>query len=182
MTEGTPVDEEAPVDGTGAAAPAGPSSGDPVLDALADQFPDARFEEAIGHDVVRVEAADVQAFTAAARDAGFDYFSDLCAVDHLDRRPRRYEVVVNLIDPVRPARLLIKVALDAPDPEMPTLTGVFPGANFYEREAWDLYGVRFDGHPDLTRILLPEDWEGHPMRKDAPVGSVPVQFKEPDAR
>jgi NADH-quinone oxidoreductase subunit C len=162
--------------------PQAPAPTDPVLAALAEQFPGVSFEEAIGHHVARVEPEDAPAFAAAARDAGYDYFTDLCGVDHLDRRRRRFEVVVNLIDAARPARLLIKVALDAPDPEMPTLTGVFPGANFYEREAWDLFGIRFAGHPDLTRILLPEDWEGHPLRKDAPVGSVPVQFKEPDAR
>lgn len=161
---------------------AAPAPADPVLAGLAEAFPGAVFEEAAGHDVARVGPDDAAGFAAAARDAGYTMFLDLCAVDHLHRRPQRYEVVLNLLDPSRPARLLIKVALDAPDPAMPSMTGVFPGANFYEREAYDLFGVRFEGHPDLTRILLPEEWEGHPLRKDAPVGSVPVQFKEPDER
>jgi NADH-quinone oxidoreductase subunit C len=146
-----------------------------------ERFPEAVFEPAVGHDIARVDAAEVVEFAEAVREAGYDYFLDLCAVDHLHRRPRRYEVVVNLVDPLRPARLIVKVPLDGPDPAMPSLTGVFPGADFYEREAYDLFGVEFVGHPELTRILLPEGWEGHPLRKDAPVGSVPVQFKEPDA-
>ena len=74
-------------------------------------------------------------------------------------------------------RLRITVGVAGHDPAMPSLTGVFPGANFYEREAYDLFGIVFTGHPDLTRILLPDDWEGHPLRKDYSVGSVPVQFK-----
>jgi NADH-quinone oxidoreductase subunit C len=179
------VSEEAPVAPETVAdqqAPEAAAPADPVLAALAEQFPAATFEEAIGHDVARVGPGDAVPFVEAARDAGYVMFLDLCAVDHLHRRPQRYEIVVNVVDPSRRARLLVKVPLDAPDPEMPTLTAVFPGANFYEREAYDLFGVRFEGHPDLTRILLPEEWQGHPLRKDAPVGSVPVQFKEPDAR
>jgi NADH-quinone oxidoreductase subunit C len=137
---------------------------DPILAGLAGQFPSVVFETAIGHDITRVGPDEVVAFVEAARDAGYEMFLDLCAVDHLQRKPQRYEVVVNVIDPSRPARMLVKVALDGPDPEMPSLTGVFAGTNFFEREAYDLMGVRFTGHPDLARILLPEDWQGHPLR------------------
>ena len=75
-------------------------------------------------------------------------------------------------------RLRIRVGVSASNPVVSSVTEVFPGANFYEREAYDLFGIVFDGHPDLTRIVLPDDWEGHPLRKDYSVGSVPVRFKE----
>jgi len=177
MSEETPVADEAAVEAPAVALP-----DDQVLAALAGQFPDAVFEPGIGHDIARVAPGSITEFVDAAREAGFEMFLDLTAVDHLHRRPQRYEVVVNLVDPTRPSRLLIKVALDGPDPGIPSITSVFPGANFFEREAFDLFGVHFEGHPELTRILLPDEWEGHPLRKDAPVGSVPVQFKEPDGR
>ena len=80
------------------------------------------------------------------------------------------------LDP--PERLRLLAGIPGEDPTAPSITGVFAGADFYEREAFDLFGIVFPGHPDLTRILLPDDWQGHPLRKDTPVGSVPVQFKE----
>ena len=140
-------------------------------------FPNAVFE---GDGLVRVPAEDLVEFAEAARDEGYELFVDLAAVDHLHRRPDRFEVVINLINIAEKARLRISVAAVGEPPEAPSITGVFPGANFYEREAYDLFGIRFPGHPSLTRILLPDDWEGHPLRKDEPVGSVPIQFKGAD--
>jgi len=86
-------------------------------------------------------------------------------------------VVVTLLAMDLVRRLRIRVPVPGTDPRVPTLTGVFPGANFHERETWDLFGIVFDGHTDLTRLLLPDEWEGHPLRKDEGVGSVPIQFK-----
>ncbi len=75
-------------------------------------------------------------------------------------------------------RLRARIPVEADDPTCPSLVPVYPGANFFEREIYDLFGISFDDHPDMTRILMPDEWVGHPLRKDYAVGSVPVQFKE----
>ena len=141
------------------------------MDFAAD-FPGASISE--GSAAVTRE--DLLAFVTAAKAAGFTTFIDLCGVDHLSERPR-FEVVVNLIDRAAASRLLIHCRIPGDDAALPSITPVFPGANFFKREAFDMFGIVFDGHPDLTRILMPDDWEGHPLRKDYSVGSVPVQFK-----
>ncbi len=121
-------------------------------------------------------------------DAGFTMCSDLCAVDYLAHpgrnlpegvQPERFEVVVNLLDIQARRRVRIRVQVPAVKPEVDSLFEIFPGTEAMEREAFDMVGIVFTGHPDLTRILMPEDWEGHPLRKDYDVGSVPVKFKEP---
>lgn len=137
-----------------------------------EQFPDVSYDDG----VARVGRDDLLAFVAAARADGFTTFIDLCAVDHLRERPR-FEVVTSLIDRAGRRRLRIHTRVPGDDPTLPSISGIFVGANFFEREAWDLMGIHFEGHPDLTRILMPDDWEGHPLRKDYSVGSVPVQFK-----
>ena len=125
----------------------------------------------------------VQAF----RDAGFETCSDLCAVDYLTHPGRtlpegvkaeRFEVVVNLLSLSMRQRVRIRVQVPENDPVVPTLTDIYSGTEAMEREAFDMVGIIFEGHPDLTRILMPDDWEGHPLRKDYGVGRVPVQFKE----
>jgi len=127
--------------------------------------------------VVSVDAADYHGLVATAKEGGFDTFIDLCAVDYFRRDPR-YEVVLTLLDTTTPMRLRVRAGVPGAEPEIVTVSDLFPGANFYEREAFDLFGIDFPGHPDLTRILLPDEWEGHPLRKDYDVGSVPIQFKE----
>ena len=144
---------------------------------LAEAFPQAAYEDRGSETVATVDRADLVEFVATCRDAGFTMFVDLCAVDYLRRDPR-FEVVIALISMGHIHRLVIRAGVPGTDPVCPSITGLFPGANFYEREAFDLFGIDFAGHPELTRILLPDDWEGHPLRKDAQVGSVPVQFKE----
>jgi NADH-quinone oxidoreductase subunit C len=112
---------------------------------------------------------------------------DVTAVDYLayeGRRPlpagieaERFEVVVLLISAKDRSRVRVRVQVPADDATLPTLFDVHPGTEAPEREVFDLMGISFEGHPDLTRILMPEDWEGHPLRKDYAIGRVPVQFK-----
>jgi NADH-quinone oxidoreductase subunit C len=120
------------------------------------------------------------------RDEGFETCADLCGVDYLTHpgrtlpdgvSPERFEVVVNLLSLSQVRRVRVRVQVPADDAEVPTLFDLYPGTEAMEREAYDLFGIVFTGHPDMTRILLPEDWEGHPLRKDYGVGRVPVQFK-----
>ncbi len=147
-----------------------------VLAPTAEAFPGVEFGTVLGDTVARVQSEDVVGFLLSVRDAGFEMFVDLCAVDYLTRDPR-FEVVINLVSVSYSLRLRVLVGVSGTEPAMPTITAAYPGADFYEREAFDLFGIGFPGHPDLTRILLPDEWEGHPLRKDAGVGSIPVQFK-----
>lgn len=107
-------------------------------------------------------------------------FLDLCGVDHLDTRDERYEVVLHLYSVDHRHHVRLKTPLPESDPTVATLTGVFKGASWFEREAWDLYGIRFRGHPNLTRLLTHDSFVGHPMRKDYPTGRRHV-LKTPKA-
>ncbi|HYL09723.1 MAG TPA: NADH-quinone oxidoreductase subunit C [Candidatus Acidoferrales bacterium] len=98
----------------------------------------------------------------------FNFLSDLTCVDRFPNEPR-FELNYHLLSLSRRAKLRIRVRTSGSDPVVPSLTSVWPGINWHERETFDLFGVRFEGHPDLRRILMPEDWEGHPLRKDFPV-------------
>ncbi len=138
------------------------------------------------HEVVFPTREQYLAVVRSYRDDGFETCADLCAVDYLSHPGRRlpdgvaaerFEVVVNLLSLSQVRRVRIRVQVPAADAVVDSLFDVYPGTEAMEREAFDLLGVVFTGHPDMTRILLPEDWEGHPLRKDFGVGRVPVQFK-----
>jgi NADH-quinone oxidoreductase subunit C len=140
-----------------------------------------------GQEVLHVTRERYLEVARALRGAGFEMCADLCAVDylrHLDRplpegvRAERFEIVVNLVSLEHRQRVRLRVQVPETDPVVPTLFNLYPGTENMEREAFDLFGVCFEGHPDHTRILMPEDWEGHPLRKDYSVGRVPVQFKQ----
>ncbi len=124
---------------------------------------------------VQVPRARILEALRTAQQAGFLFLTDLTAVDRHPSDPR-FEVVYLLTAPLLRARVRLKVSVSAHDPMVPSATEVWPGANWLEREVFDLFGIRFEGHPDLRRILMPEDWEGHPLRKDFPLVEEPVEF------
>ena len=151
----------------------------PIVAAAIARFPGVVAERPSprGEAVVSVDAAHwVEVARWLHDEAGFEFLSDLCGVDWPHRRPR-FEVVCTLTDLLTPSRIRVVVGADGEPPAVPSVTDIWPGANWFEREAWDMFGIVFEGHPDLTRILMPDDWEGHPLRKDYSVGKVPVEYK-----
>lgn len=127
------------------------------------------------------------ALVGELRQEGYWVAVDLCGVDYLGHaagrwlppgvEPERFEVVVNLLNHRERTRIRIRLQVPESDPVVPTVSHLHPGVANHERETFDLFGIAFDGHPDLSRILMPHDWIGHPLRKDDPAGRIPVQFK-----
>ena len=164
-----------------------PVIADPVAAAVVDRFPGSVAVESHGQSVVYVDRAvwhDVVAFLRD--DERFTQCSDVTAVDHgadVERvdipgvTPERFEVVSNLLSHPRNCRVRLVSELPEADPTVASITDLYPGADFAEREVYDMFGIAFDGHPDLTRILMPDDWVGHPLRKDDHPARIPVTFK-----
>ena len=164
-----------------AGAPAATRS-DRVEQRLRERFPEVPFRRQEGAAV-----RDVTLFLPAGRlvevctflrddpELEFAMLTWAGGVDLLPRDPR-FEVVYHLLSLRHNQRFVLKVQVPETDPRVPTVTGVWPTANWHERETYDFYGIVFDGHPDLTRILLPDDWEGWPLRKDSPLGYQEVSF------
>jgi NADH-quinone oxidoreductase subunit C len=139
-----------------------------------------------GQRVVFASREHYRSVMDGLKGEGFNFCADLCGVDYLTHPgrplpdgvvPERFEVVVNLVSMEPPTRIRVRVQVPESDPTVATMFELWPGTEAMEREVWDMFGIAFDGHPDLTRILMPEDWEGHPLRKDYAIGRVPVQFK-----
>jgi len=141
-----------------------------IIESLTPLVPGAAFEAGASVDfaTVYVPAEHIVATCAALRDhLTFEVLVEVTAADYLPRAPR-YEVVYHLLSVAHRRRLRLKVRVAA-DGTVPTVQPVYPGAGWLEREVWDMFGIVFDGHNDLRRLLMPEDWEGHPQRKDYPV-------------
>jgi NADH-quinone oxidoreductase subunit C len=107
----------------------------------------------------------------------FELCSSVSGVDYGPEVPQRLHSVYHLTSMTYRRRIRLEVAMEADDPHVPSVVEVYPTADFQEREAWDMFGIVYDGHPGLTRILMPDDWDGHPQRKDYPLGGIPVEYK-----
>jgi NADH-quinone oxidoreductase subunit C len=163
---------------------------------IRERFPDAIVEvnEFRGDTRITVRREQIVEILSLLRDdpdLHFNFFSECLGVDYLNvddesyilGKPHRFEVVYNLYSLHdartglgRNQRIFIKVGVPEEDAVVPSVTDVYPGANFPEREIYDMFGIRFSGHPDLRRILMSDDWVGHPQRKDYPLGGERVQF------
>ena len=112
-------------------------------------------------EAIRAAAATVQA-------AGYNAFEDMTAVDWFPSEPR-FQLSYHILSHKYKERIRLRVMVSGTEPAVESISPVWPGANYYEREVFDLFGIRFEGHPNLRRILMPEEWVGHPLRKDYPV-------------
>ena len=147
---------------------------DALIASLQEAVPHTRLEAAPSIDrqaTLYVPRDEMPAVALALRDRpglAFRFLAELTGVDYHPREPR-FELVYILVSIVHRLRIRLKVRLDGADAHIGTVSGVWPAANWLEREVWDLFGIAFDGHPDPRRLLMPEDWEGYPLRKDYPV-------------
>ncbi|HMB78767.1 MAG TPA: NADH-quinone oxidoreductase subunit C [Vicinamibacterales bacterium] len=147
---------------------------DTLVATLQAAAPDAQIARAPSIDLQTTIYASREEVPALARilrerpELAFNFLAELTAVDYWPKEPR-FELVYVLVSIAHRMRLRVKVRLPADDPHVTTVSDVWPAANWLEREVWDLFGIAFDGHPDPRRLLMPEDWQGYPLRKDYPV-------------
>lgn len=144
-----------------------------TLRRISEQFADSLVSthSRLGQDTVVIDGSrilELARFLKEDPELKFNFLMDLTAVDHWKHKPR-FEVVYHLFSLENRLRLRVKVPVDEPEPEVPTLTDLWPGANWYEREVFDMFGIRFKNHPDLRRILMYPEFVGHPLRKDYPI-------------
>ena len=141
-------------------------SRDDAVKALADLATDAKFDR--NELTITVARENIAAAGEAVLQASYNFLEDVTAVDWYPSEPR-FQITYHILSMSLKERLRLVVRLDSDDAAVDSITSVWPSANFYEREVFDLFGVHFGGHPNLRRIMMPEDWNGHPLRKDYPV-------------
>ena len=170
-------------------------SADEIISAIAPAVPGATYEALVSADVavtptILVPREHLLATCQALQGPGLEFvaFSDVTAVDFHPERTPRFDLVYHLVSPHKRQRVRLKVRIGA-DESIETLSSLFPGAGWPERELYDLFGIIFDGHQDLRRLMMPEDWEGYPLRKDYPVQLrkdaqtyMPLQVSEEEFR
>jgi len=132
----------------------------------ADALIDAKF--AFGELTLTLAPTEIRAACSTVQAAGYNFFEDMTAVDWYPLTPR-FQLSYHILSHALKERIRLRVLLDEANPSVDSIVPVWAGANFFEREVFDLFGIRFAGHPDLRRIMLPDDWNGHPLRKDYPV-------------
>jgi len=142
----------------------------PAVKAILAWSPEALLDAKLdrGELTLTIAPSEICNAARAVQAAGYNFLDDLTAVDWLPASPR-FQVSYHILSHKYKEYLRLRVLLDGADPVLETMTTVWPSANYYEREVFDLFGIQFEGHPNLRRILMPDDWEGYPLRKDYPV-------------
>ena len=145
-------------------------AGNPAVKAVLAWSPeallDAKFDR--GELTLTIAAGQIRAAAATVQAAGYKFFEDVTAVDWFPSSPR-FQLSYHIVSHSYKERIRLRVMLDGGAPTVDSITPVWPAADFYEREVFDLFGISFEGHPNLRRIMMPDDWQGHPLRKDYPV-------------
>ena len=144
--------------------------GHPAVAALMAMGPETLVNARWDRDEMTLSIApeEIVAASRAVQQAGYNFLEDVTAVDWYPASPR-FQISYHILSHTLKERIRLKVMVSGEHPSLETITPVWPSANYYEREVFDLFGVRFDGHPNLRRIMMPEEWSGHPLRKDYPV-------------
>ena len=131
----------------------------------------------MSYEIINTSVAEYKKLVESLHTDSYEMMVDLTVVDWFRKKEPRFEVVVQFLSVSKNDRKTVKVFVDDEELSIPSITDIYPSANFYEREAYDMFGINFLEHPDLTRILMPDDWNGHPLRKNYGSGRIPVQFK-----
>jgi NADH-quinone oxidoreductase subunit C len=142
----------------------------PAIEAIQAAQPDALLDAKFdrGELTLKIARHHIRATAALVQKAGYNFLEDVTCVDYYPVEPR-FQVIHHILSHSLKARVRLAVPVESLDPEIDSITPVWPSADFYEREVFDLFGIRFGGHPNLRRIMMPDEWEGYPLRKDYPV-------------